>query len=172
MTDSLKTIISRCGVVAIALAIIPPALATPKFYNGVVSSISDGDTIQANFGGRKTTIRLACIDAPEKKQSGEKESTDKLKQLLPIGQNIKLRLVNRDRYKRLIGEIYLNNQSINLQMVAEGQAVVYRQYLSGCLDSKDNFLNAESKAKNQKLGFWSQSNPIMPWEFRKMNRRK
>lgn len=169
---SLKTIIGRCGVVAIALAVTPSALATPKFYNGVVLGISDGDTIQANFGGKKTTIRLACIDAPEKKQLGGEESTDKLKQLLPIGQNIKLRLVNRDRYKRLIGEIYLNNQSVNLQMVTEGQAVVYRQYLSGCFDTKDSFLDAESKAKNQRLGFWSQSNPIMPWEFRKMNKRK
>ncbi|MEI3648719.1 MAG: thermonuclease family protein [Dolichospermum lemmermannii FEM_B0920] len=41
----------------------------------------------------------------------------------------------------------MNNQSINLAMVQEGQAVVYSQYLTGCKDTKDKFLDAESKRK-------------------------
>ncbi len=120
---SRKLILSIGGAVAIALATISPAIATPQLYHGTVTKISDGDTIKANFGSKQATIRLACIDAPEKKQSWGKQSTDKLKQLLPTGQKIKLRLVNIDRYKRIVGEIYLNNQSINLTMVTEGQAI-------------------------------------------------
>jgi len=50
-------------------------------------------------------------------------------------------------------------------MVAEGQAVAYRDYLSGC--NKDQYLQAEESAKSSKLAFWSQENPIMPWDWRR-----
>jgi micrococcal nuclease len=162
------------SLIAIALATIPPAIADTKFYEGAVVRIIDGDTIKANFGGSKQeTVRLGCIDAPENKQFGGIDSTEKLKQLLPIGQIIKLRLANVDLYKRLIGEVYVDNQSINLNMVSDGQAVVYRQYLSICRDTKADYLDAESKAKNKGAGFWSQNKPfLMPWEFRKLSKFK
>ncbi|MFM6023348.1 MAG: thermonuclease family protein, partial [Dolichospermum sp.] len=38
-----------------------------KLFTGTVISVGDGDTIKANFGSKKVTIRLACIDAPEMK---------------------------------------------------------------------------------------------------------
>ncbi|MGM3308897.1 thermonuclease family protein [Anabaena sp. WFMT] len=139
-----------------------------KLFTGTVISVGDGDTIKANFGSNKITIRLACIDAPEMKQTPwGKQSADRLKQLLPVGQSIKLRTVAIDRYKRTVGEIYVNNQSINLTMIQEGQAVVYKQYLSGCIDTKDKFLKSELNAKNKKLGFWNQAKPVMPWDFRR-----
>ena len=43
---------------------------------------------------------------------------------------------------------------------------VYRQYLKGCPESKDSLLQAGNTAKQQRLGFWSQANPAMPWDFR------
>ena len=51
-------------------------------------------------------------------------------------------------------------------MVQEGRAVVYRQYLSACAGSQSRYLQAEAKAKQRKLAFWSQANPVMPWDFR------
>jgi micrococcal nuclease len=50
-------------------------------------------------------------------------------------------------------------------MVKDGQAVVYRQYLSGCADTQDQYLFSEAQAKAQKLGFWNQENPTMPWDY-------
>jgi micrococcal nuclease len=52
-------------------------------------------------------------------------------------------------------------------MVQEGQAVVYREYLQACADTKDQFLQSEAVAKSKKLGFWNQAKPMMPWEFRR-----
>ncbi|WP_414543643.1 thermonuclease family protein [Nostoc sp. CCY0012] len=52
-------------------------------------------------------------------------------------------------------------------MVQEGQAVVYRQYLQGCNSAKDQYLQAEADAQVQKLGFWNQLQPVMPWDFRR-----
>lgn len=65
-----------------------------------------------------------------------------------------------------MAEVYVGDRSININMVQEGQAVVYRQYLKGCASTKDQFLIAESTAKQQKLGFWNQPKPVMPWVFR------
>jgi micrococcal nuclease len=51
-------------------------------------------------------------------------------------------------------------------MVTQGQAVVYTQYLSGCAATQNQYLQAENQAKQQRLGLWSQANPLMPWDFR------
>jgi micrococcal nuclease len=51
-------------------------------------------------------------------------------------------------------------------MVTQGQAVVYTQYLSGCAATQNQYLQAENQAKQKRLGFWSQSKPVMPWDFR------
>lgn len=63
--------------------------------------------------------------------------------------------------------LFINNRLVNLAMVQEGQAVVYRQYLQGCAKTKDKFPQAEANAKGKKLGFRNQSQPIMPWDFRR-----
>ncbi|WP_414530623.1 thermonuclease family protein [Nodularia chucula] len=148
--------------------LIPIPAANAQTFTGIVVSVGDGDTIQAKFGSKKVTIRLACIDAPEIKQTPwGKQSADRLKKLLPVGQSIKVRSVTQDRYKRLVGEIYVSDRSINLTMVREGQAVVYTEYLQGCADTKSQFIQSEAEAKNKKLGFWNQTNPVMPWDFRR-----
>lgn len=134
-----------------------------------VISVGDGDTITVRNNGSKTTIRLACIDAPETSQQGGKESTNYLKQLIPVGTDVGLRSVTTDRYGRTVGEIYQDNESINLEMVKQGQAVVYDRYLDACDDTKDQFLEAEQKAKSSELGFWSQPN-VMPWDYRRGKR--
>jgi len=116
-------------------------------------------------------IRLACIDAPERGQApwGER-STQYLKQLLPLGAKSSYRPVGTDRYGRVVAEIFVNNQSINLKMVRRGEAVVYHRYLSSCEADRQKYLDAEAQAKRQSLGFWSQPDPEMPWDFRKRNR--
>ena len=115
-----------------------------------------------------TTVRLTCIDAPESAQSPwGQQSTSKLKQLLPPGTAVQVREITRDRYGRTVAELYAGKKSVNLQMIKDGQAVVYRQYLSGCAATKDQYLQAEAQAKKQRLGFWNQKSPVMPWDYRR-----
>ncbi|WP_263432603.1 hypothetical protein [Nostoc sp. MS1] len=45
--------------------------------------------------------------------------------------------------------------------------LTYRQYLQGCANTKEQFLQAEANAKQQKVGFWKQSQLTMPWDFRR-----
>lgn len=134
-------------------------------------SVGDGDTLRASTAqGEKVTIRVGCIDAPESKQEGGQEATQQLKEFLPVGSNVTLRAIERDRYGRLVAEVYRDGRSINLAMVETGDAVVYRQYLDGCSATRDQYLNAEAQAKAEGLGFWGQENPILPSEYRRGKR--
>jgi micrococcal nuclease len=151
-----------------------PVVTTSIAQNALpqVVSVGDGDTLRVRLQGKIITIRLGCIDAPETAQTpwGE-QSAKRLQQLLPAGQAVQIREIDRDRYGRTVAELYLGNQSVNLMMVKEGQAVVYPQYLSGCSETKEQYLQAETQAKAQKLGFWNQASPVMPWDFRSGKRR-
>ncbi len=87
--------------------------------------------------------------------------------ILPKKTEIRFREVDRDRYGRVVAEVYLlDGTSVNLKLVQEGQAVVYRQYLSGCPESRETLLAEEAQARRAKLNFWSQANPLMPWDYR------
>lgn len=133
-----------------------------------VVSTRDGDDITVSQGSKQFRIRLACIDAPEMEQKPwGNQSANRLKQLLPPGQSVQLRLVNPDRSGRTVAEVYRGNQSVNLQMVQEGQAVVYPQHLNNCAATKNQYLQAQAAAKQQGLGFWNQAQPMMPWDFRR-----
>jgi micrococcal nuclease len=55
-------------------------------------------------------------------------------------------------------------------MVKEGQAIVYRQYLNGCSATKEQYLQAETQARQKRLGFWNQKLPVMPWDYRRGKR--
>lgn len=162
---------NKAAIIAASLLLTSgiPTTGQSSLPSMKVVSIGDGDTLRVrNQQGQAVTIRLGCVDAPELKQNpwGQK-SKARLQQLLPVGQAVQVRSIERDKYKRLVAEIFVNNRSVNLRMVQEGQAVVYRQYLKGCDRTKDQFLQAEADAKSQKLGFWNQSQPVMPWDFRR-----
>jgi micrococcal nuclease len=133
-----------------------------------VVSIRDGDDVTVSQGSKRLTIRLACIDAPEMEQKPwGTQSANRFKQLLPPGQMVRLRVVNTDTSGRTVAEVYRGNQSVNLQMVQEGQAVVYPQHLNNCAATKNQYLQAQATAKQQRLGFWNQAKPVMPWDFRR-----
>ncbi len=136
-----------------------------------VVSVGDGDTSRLRQGGKTITVRLGCIDAPESTQAPwGQQSANRLKQLLPADQAVQMREIERDRYGRTVAELFLGNQSVNLMMVKEGQAVVYTQYIDNCAATKDQYLAAEAIAKAQRLGFWNQTNPVMPWDYRRGKR--
>lgn len=159
--------------IALSLLVGSSGVASAQNIPAQVISTGDGDTIRVSINGKTETIRMACMDAPETKQAPYgAASTNRLKQLLPRGSSVQIREIQRDRYKRLVAEVFVNNRSINLQMVKDGQAVVYRQYLNACPNTQEQYIKAEAEAKRKKLGFWNQENPVMPWDFRRNARRK
>jgi micrococcal nuclease len=149
----------------------PPESA--QTITGTVASVGDGDTIRVKTSDRILTIRLACVDAPEMKQQPYgAAAASRLKQLLPIGLPVSLIIGGKDVHGRTVAKVFAGNTSINLSLVQEGQAVVYPQYLKECPELRDRLLSAEASAKAQRLGFWEQSNPVMPWDYRRSHSAK
>lgn len=145
-----------------------PGRTSSSLVKATIVSTGDGDTLRVQIGNTTKTIRLAFIDAPESSQLPYGPAAgQRLKQLLPKGRSVSLRVIDTDRYGRTVAVVYAGSNPINLQMVQEGYAVVYRQYLKGCQDLCTPLQVAEADAKRQRLNFWSQSNPVMPWDYRK-----
>ncbi|WP_259733178.1 thermonuclease family protein [Synechococcus sp. CS-1331] len=157
------------STLAVALALLPMAMAQAPVGaspGATVISVGDGDTIRVRMNGKPITVRLACIDAPETAQSPYgQQSRRYLQQRLPVGSTVTLEQKTSDRYGRLVAEVF-NGININLAMVEDGQAFVYRQYLSDC-DAKE-YLDAEYRASRRRYGVWQVEGGITrPWDFRK-----
>lgn len=128
---------------------------------GKVIRVLDGDTIEVLQSKMPVRIRLANIDAPEKKQAFGRWSTNQLKGLV-AAQPVTVTYMQTDRYGRIIGRVFTTNGTeASRFMVQSGAAWVYDKYNS------DNSLPAlQLEAQTQKRGLWADSQPVPPWEWR------
>ena len=142
--------------------------ATPAFAEQArVISVGDGDTLSVLEYGRRITIRLACVDAPEIAQrpyGGQSRAA--LQALAPVGATVTVQGSKKDRYGRTVAEILRGITNVNLELVRRGDAFVYRQYLCGCV--RNAYLSAERNAQSARRGVWSGSGGITrPWDWRR-----
>jgi endonuclease YncB( thermonuclease family) len=163
-------VISRATIAGggIALSLLVSTWSSSAIAGpGTVLSVGDGDTLTVNVAGRRTTIRLACIDAPESAQVPYgSQSRAALQALVPIGTTVTVQGNTRDRYGRTVAEILRGSTSVNLELVRRGDAFVYRQYLSGC--DRNAYLSTEREAESARRGVWSVSGGIdRPWDWRR-----
>jgi len=134
-----------------------------QLITGKVVKIADGDTFtilleQDHF---KVRVRLVSIDSPERKQPFSKRAKQYLSQLI-FGKKVKVYYHKKDRYGRVLGEVYVGNINVNEAMLKAGYAWHFKKY------SKDKHLERlEYLARKNKKGLWSDPNPIPPWEWRK-----
>ncbi len=76
-----------------------------------------------------------------------------------------VRVSDTDRYGRLIGEIWLGDRDINRELIREGYAWAYRDYLTD-----RTLLDDEAHAKDEGIGLWSEPDPVPPWRWRRGDR--
>jgi endonuclease YncB( thermonuclease family) len=140
-------------------------------------SVWDGDSFRVIKNGEEIKIRMACIDAPEKKQELGIESRDYLRSLLDKNPN-KLIVVERgiDRFGRTIAEIFVPTGNgdeeipVNGMMIKSGMAHFYSQFARNCSDNADQYAQLEKEAQRSRVGIWKNPNPMSPSEFRRKNR--
>src|SRR5207302_4566860 len=92
-----------------------------------VLSVHDGDTITVQLADRKEKVRLIGIDAPEIDQAPWGiQARDALRGLLD-GKTVRLEtdITVRDQYRRLLAYVYVGEMLVNLELVRQGQAVLY-----------------------------------------------
>ena len=133
---------------------------------------NDGDTCRVKvMDSLWFNVRLAGIDAPEvaKARGGKpgqamgNEAREYLNGMVK-GKKIELRQVDLDPYNRPVVELFDKETNINLRLVEEGYAEVYRGKTKRF--DKAPFLEAEEKAKKAKKGIWALSQYQSPKDFR------
>lgn len=146
-----------------------------KIIDGKVMQVKDGDTVVISpaTGGEFFVCRLYGIDSPETGKrggAGQPYGEEALRELkgLVLGQNVQVVLTGQKTYNREVCLIEKDGLDINLEMVKRGYAWAYKQYLKRPHASE--YIEAESKARRQKLGLWQDNNPTPPWEWRKINK--
>jgi len=127
----------------------------------------DGDTVKVLVAGNQQwKIRLAEIDAPEKRQPWGKRAKQALAAKI-FEKEVEVTVTGTDRYGRYIGKIRLGDRDINREMVREGHAWVYRKYMND-----RSLLDDEAEARKGRLGLWSlpEAQRTPPWEWRRTRR--
>lgn len=143
-------------------------LAHAELITGRVIGVADGDTINVlDNTHTQYKIRLAGIDAPEKKQAFGTASKRSLSDLV-YGKQVEVDWQKQDRYGRAVGKVIVNGMDVNLEQIKRGMAWFYIKYQNEQPpQDRLDYASAQDSAKQGRLGLWANSNPTPPWDYRK-----
>jgi len=138
-------------------------------YTGRVVAISDGDTLTllvpdgASF--KQVKVRLGEIDTPESRQPYGNRARQALSDLA-FNQQARVVVQDTDKYGRTVGRVYVGGVDVNAEMIRQGAAWAYRQYLKD-----QSLLKLEADAKAAKRGLWAlpEAANCPPWDWRRGN---
>jgi len=133
-------------ILLLLLIIAFPAFA--ERVTGEIVSITDDDTVVLLVDRQQMKIRLAEIDTPERGQPWGNKAKQALAEKV-FREQVDIDITDRDRYGRFIGKIWRDDRDINKELVAEGHAWVYRQYMTDKTLRKD-----VAKARERGVGLW------------------
>ena len=148
----------------VLLAAAAAAVRAATFEANVVG-VPDGDSITVMLEHQRVKVRLAGIDAPERKQRFGSESRKALARLC-WNKTARVTWNQKDDYQRLLGRVSCAGTDANAEQVRQGMAWVrYKQQysqLSGLQDA----------ARRERRGLWKQEAPTPPWDWRRRNPEK
>ena len=138
---------------------------------GKVINVADGDTITVlDDTSAQHKIRLAGIDAPEKRQAFGNVSKQRLADMV-ASQSVAVDWVKVDKYESKLCKVLLGGLDCNLVQVKRGLAWHYKQFQrEQSLTDQQSYSAAEIEAKAEKLGLWRDAELVPPWEFRHLRR--
>jgi endonuclease YncB( thermonuclease family) len=158
--------------VLIGFLLILPALSIAGELR--VVRVTDDDTIKAASDHMEIIVRLVGIDAPEtsrkKNEPGQPYSRKATKYLasLVLNKTFTIKEYGTDRYKGILGVVFVNGTNINLEMVKAGLAEVYRGKQPRYFNPKI-YQGAEAEARKANRGIWSLGDNYMsPRTWRRM----
>ena len=162
---------AQASVWASALIFTSLAYASPTRLEGRIREVTDGDTVTLVDNGQGVhKIRLNGIDAPEASQAFGGASKRHLEALV-ARKYVVAECVKRDKYKRLVCKLLIDNTDVNLTQVESGFAWHFKKYQSDQLPAdRQLYAAAERNARAAKKGLWQEPNPLAPWDFREMKK--
>ncbi|QEM66937.1 thermonuclease family protein [Geobacter sp. FeAm09] len=141
-----------------------------RIIGGMVRAVYDGDTVLvATRDDSRLKVRLYGIDAPETTKPDSPgqpfgEISRRTLMYKIMGRQVSVEVMDVDQYHRTVAVIRHAGRDVNRDMVAEGMAWAYRQYLQGPYASE--YIGVEELARARHKGLWRDANPQPPWEFR------
>lgn len=148
----------------IKLMFLSLLIATTSFgYQANVTKVISGDTFMAKKDNQEIKVRVLGIDAPELKQNYGKDAKKYLESLI-LNKTVEIKEDRIDQYDRVVGEVFLGDKNINIDMLETGNAWCMRSQR----EVKEYF-DAQEEAKANKKGLWAEENPESPWKFRANN---
>lgn len=153
-------------LVVVSLSVVFNFASAETFIARVIG-ISDGDTLTVLINEHEQIkVRLAEIDAPEKKQPYGQRSKQSLSNMC-YQQTAVIERIDIDRYGRRVGKVLCGQVNANAEQIRKGMAWVYRKYLHD-----HSLLLLEQEAQVSRVGLWGDREPVPPWEWRKHSRHK
>ncbi|WP_458232299.1 thermonuclease family protein [Roseateles sp. P5_E8] len=130
-------------------------------------AVSDGDTITVlDANHQQHRVRLAGIDAPEKRQSFGTKARESLAKRV-FRRVVQVEFKKRDRYGRVVGKVTFEGADVCLEQVGAGLAWHYVAYQrEQPLNDRRAYAQAEAAARKARQGLWADSSPFAPWDFR------
>ncbi len=161
------------AVVAISYFLHEPKAPSSAVTRGTelvctVKSVYDGDTLTASCPDGEVKVRVFGIDAPEMKQEpwGDR-SREAFRSLLPRRDPVRLRVMDQDRYGRVVAQVFAGERDAGLEMVRQGRAVMYEQY-----NDSPAYRQAQAEAQRARRGIWEKPGGQQdPATWRRLNPR-
>ena len=160
-----RALISAALWVAASAVQAAPAVPSATWLTGVVTRVSDGDTVWLRPSGNRRAqplkLRLRGIDAPERCQAGGHAATVALMSQVENAEVV-VRVVGTDAYGRLLVDMRWRGVDVAARMVREGHAWSHRR---GSV--ADTYASEEREARAARRGLFSDPQAIEPSVFRK-----
>ena len=173
----------RLALALLLFAIGLPARVAAAVLVGEVVAVTDGDTIRVlDAEKRQHKVRIAAIATPERRQAFSRQARDVLADLV-FRRMVEVHWEKRDRYGRIVGKVLAADPvceagcartlDVGLALVRSGHAWWYRRYAGEQTpEDRARYEAAERRAREAKIGLWSDPAPTPPWEWRRSRRRR
>lgn len=134
---------------------------------GELLAVADGDSFTLRAAdGRIWQVRIAAIDAPERRQPWSDVSRQRLRQRLQ-GREVRVRAEKFDPYGRVVGTVLVGDEDVGLAQVSDGVAWHFRRYEREQEPAaRVRYARAEASARQSRRGLWRDPDPLPPWVFR------
>ncbi len=142
----------------------PLSEVLPYEFDGNSGRLWGADHFEINDRGTIHFVILENVVAPKTGQAFSKESRGATRKLF---RRSALRIVisDRDEFQREIGNVYVNELDVSLELIRQGMVWVNFAVDDTNTDLQKQYLLAQSKARESKIGLWSKPNPVHPSEF-------
>lgn len=165
---ALRRRLIAAGVALLGAAAVAAPLPPPERIDGVVTRVSDGDTLwlrpdptPQRARPRPVKLRLVGLDAPERCQPHGPEAGAALSALV-LGQRVTVRRRATDQHGRALGTLWRGDEDVGALLVREGHAWSARYR-----GDPGPYAAEEAAARAGHRGLFAGAAPEPPRDFRR-----